>query len=201
MRSEEEKRLDFITLTLNLEKYEYAVIKNFIESNNYYYAERVMQIMKYFKFLDKFRPGAKRLQPVGGIDGLMFIATNPGEKSMLANVWDDPFGKYFGAMLEEAGIDKNKVWMTNVYKHQTEKNRPLTAKEIVQSVQELEIEMEYVNPKMIVALGKQPTEVLEKYFDDKDWISLPHPSYIHRFNTPENRSKYLTELIKLKKYE
>lgn len=198
-RSEEQERLDMLKMDLLMEKYMWMCTKHFLEQDNYYAAERVMAIKDYFKFLDKKR-SPDRLNPCGELNGIMFIGVNPSERSMLVNVWDDPFGKYFGKMLEEAGIDKTKVWMTNLYKKQTIANRPLNKEEIKEAIEELIVEINYVNPKIIVALGAQPREVIGEHFSHLNWIGMWHPAYVIRNNSPDIRSKYLLELTKLKKY-
>ena len=203
IRTDAEIELDDLKWSLERKKMFYELAKVSIKNDNYYLAERAINMNKYWDFIDKLIPKEKkeRLSPTGGIDGIMFIGVNPSAKSMLVNVWDDTFGQYFGKMLEEAGINKNKVWMTNIYKKQTEENRPLNNKEVAEAIVELDIEIKYVNPKVIVTLGKQPGQIIGENFSEYKQIHLPHPAYIMRKNSPELRSKYLLELTKLKTYE
>lgn len=203
IRSEEEKRLDHLELDLLFEKYLLLVIRSFLKYENYYLAEKAINMREHINFLNKLtaEERKKRLSPSGEIGGIMFVGINPSERSKLGDVWEDPFGQYFGKMLTEAGIDKEKVWMSNVYKKQTEGNRPLNFEEIDEGVKELESEIQYVDPKIIVTLGRQPAEIFELYFPAIETIHLHHPAYIQRSPSPGIRSKYLLELSKLKKYE
>ncbi len=200
IRSEEQKELDIAELDLMVRKYSYMAIKYFINNNDYYSAERVIKTMDYFKYRNSIR-SKDRLEPTGQINGIMFIGINPSEKSGLTNAWNDPFGQYFGKMLEEAGIDKSKVWMTNLYKKKTPQNRVLSEKEVQEGLEELRMEIFHVHPKIIVTLGKQPADVIKDDTSGFTVMNLPHPAYIMRNNTPEVRSKYLLELKELKKYE
>jgi DNA polymerase len=167
--------------------------------------ERIDKIKEWEEHLrDNSISPEGRLEPSGKIESIMFVGTNPGQASNLHNLWEDPFGKYFGKMLDSAGIDKEKVWMTNLYKYKTENNRPLTPEEISSGKTELFYEIGLVNPSIVVAMGKQATEVFgADLYQIKNWknfrvVGIPHPSYVNRF--PDKAPGYISYLNYLSKY-
>lgn len=140
----------------------------------------------------------KRLEGQGKIGGIMFIGINPSIHSKFGNIWEDPYGQYFGSFLEEAGIDKEEVYVTNFYKSSTPENRPLNEKEIEIGWKELEKEIIYVQPKVIIGLGKQVQETLEAHhrFTQFPIYYLAHPSYIKRF--PDKKEEFINDLKQIK---
>lgn len=138
-----------------------------------------------------------RLEPQGAFKGIMFIGQNPSVRSKLKNVWNDPYGKYFGEFLDQAGINKAEVWMTNLYKKPTEDNRSLTEKEISEGMEELLLEIRMVDPTVIVTLGTQVSEAVNKAVNA---VNIWHPSFVNRF--PGNKGRYVEELRSIKeKYD
>lgn len=201
IRTDEEKALDHLELDLLLKKYNYMAIRHFLKQQDFTSVERIQQIVEYHKMtFERKKDWRNRLSPQGEFGTIMFIGINPSQKSRLKNIWDDPYGKYFGKMLREAGIDPDRVWMTNIYKKKTKDNRPLNEKEIREGVAELKYEIPYVGAKIVIALGRQPRAIMENFFKDCNWAGMYHPAYIIRNNSPDQRSKYLLELKKLKKY-
>ena len=120
--------------------------------------------------------------------------------------YTDSYGKYFGEFLGEADIDISKIWITNLYKYPTENNRPLTDREISTGKLELLYEIEYVNPILIIALGKQVMETLgSKLYQFVEYKRRPlfgmhHPGYINRIGG-ENKKEFIKKLKRIKKYE
>lgn len=107
-----------------------------------------------------------------------------------------PFVGQSGDLLEEAlavgGIDRSKVYMTNVYKLRPPNNRTPTENEIGTHAMLLHKELNQVEPHVILTLGStatsqfhsdfQITKIRGKPFKLGDWIILPtcHPSYYLR---------------------
>ncbi len=92
---------------------------------------------------------------------VMFIGEQPGDKEDIAGrPFVGPAGKLFDQMLEEAGVDREKCYVTNAVKHF--KNEPRgkfrlhkkpNAGEVEACRWWFKIEREVVRPKLFVALG------------------------------------------------
>lgn len=142
------------------------------------------------------------LRGQGPLNGMMFVGTNPSVRSKLENLWSDPYGKYFGNFLIEAGINPYGIYITNLYKHPTSDNRPLVINEIREGWNELLIEIGFVNPNIIICLGKQVQNQFNvKVNKLKNWrtyrvYGLHHPSYINR--NQSLKVEYINQLIKIK---
>lgn len=147
------------------------------------------------KFID---PG--RLEGQGNMQGIMFIGTNPSVRSTLKNIWDDPYGKYFGSFLEKAGIDKSKVWVTNIFKKPTPDNRPLLDEEIREGMKEIPLEILMVNPSVIVPLGNCASKELRSVTIPRvPIIEAYHPSFVNR--NPAKRSEFINQLKQAKQID
>jgi DNA polymerase len=92
---------------------------------------------------------------------LMLVGEQPGDQEDLAGMpFVGPAGKILDAALEEAGIDRSKVYVTNAVKHF--KNEPRGKRRLHKRPNVYEIdrckwwlsfELEIVKPKLVVALG------------------------------------------------
>src|SRR5215203_5805831 len=110
-------------------------------------------------------------------------------------------GKLLDELLEEAGIDRSKVYVTNVVKVRPTKedggrvqNRPPRAGEVKEGVEVLREELDLIKPEALVLLGSTPAKALIKksftlksehgnLFDSE--LGLPalatyHPAYLLR---------------------
>lgn len=204
--SPEELSIDIKQAELELKKCLYLLIKSALKKEDYSFAEKALLVEEWYTYMKRLPKDLrrKRLNPSGKTGGIMFIGINPSEHSKLKDVWEDTYGQNFSKMLLEAGIDQSKVWMTNLWKKQTDRNRPLNEDEIEIGAKEIDKEIGFVWPSVIVCLGKQVSEAVNKLGDKGEWkgipiVSLFHPSYISR--KPEERPNYLLSLSKLKKYE
>lgn len=64
-----------------------------------------------------------------------------------------PHGKLLNQLLKNAGIDRNKVYVTNVVKYRPEQDKMPTPKEIKSHATFLKEEIRTVNPEVVVTLG------------------------------------------------
>ena len=105
----------------------------------------------------------------GGADAeIMLVGEVPGDKEDLAgHPFVGPAGKLLDTALEEAGIDRRKVYITNVVKHF--KWRPVgkrrlhdkpNAAEITACRPWLEAEIAQVRPRIVVCLGATAAQAL-----------------------------------------
>ena len=151
---------------------------------------------------------------------LMLVGEQPGDREDLAG---RPFVGPAGAMLDralaEAGIDRERVFVTNVVKHFKWKpvagskrrlhERP-NAAEVRACRPWLDIELEIVRPDLLVALGataaqsilgpsfritEQRGEVLSTDAIRQPVLATFHPSAILRARTPEDRERMLAALV------
>jgi uracil-DNA glycosylase len=148
---------------------------------------------------------------------LMLVGEQPGDREDLAG---RPFVGPAGAMLDralvDAGIDRERVFVTNVVKHFKWKpsgkrrlhERP-NAAEIRACRPWLDIELEMVRPDLLVALGataaqaivgrsfritEQRGEILRPLPDGPPVLATFHPSAILRARTPEDRERMFAAL-------
>jgi uracil-DNA glycosylase len=116
-------------------------------------------------------------------------------------------GKLLDELLEEAGIDRSKIYVTNVVKVRPTKedggrtqNRPPRAREVREGVEILREELDLIEPEALVLLGTTPAKALiKKSFTLKSEhgrlldseLGLPalatyHPAYLLRLRGVES---------------
>jgi DNA polymerase len=110
-----------------------------------------------------FGEGSKRAD-------VMFVGEQPGDQEDLqGRPFVGPAGKLFDRALEEAGIDRSTVYVTNAVKHfkwtpaprgKRRIHKKPSAEEIRACRPWLDAEIEAVTPKVIVALGATAAQAL-----------------------------------------
>jgi DNA polymerase len=113
---------------------------------------------------------------------VMLIGQNPGEEE---NKSGRPFvgrsGKFLNKILEKNKINRKELFITNVVKHKTPKNRaPKTDEAKICSSYLLE-EIKIIKPKVIVLMGS----IAKKYTPRKKgikYIETYHPAIAMRFS-------------------
>jgi uracil-DNA glycosylase len=92
---------------------------------------------------------------------IMFVGEAPGAQE---DAEGRPFvgaaGKLLDRLLDEAGLQRADVYITNVVKHRPPGNRPPRRSEIQQELPDLEREIEAVAPELIVPLGRHALDAL-----------------------------------------
>ena len=134
---------------------------------------------------------------------VMLIGQGPGEQEAKAGrPFIGPSGEVLNAALTTVGIDRNKLWITNVIKHWATSinergnkvNRDPKAGEIKACRIWLDGELTIVQPKILVCIGRPAAQaVIDKKFKITEmrgqWFSGPdgvdvmatfHPSYLIR---------------------
>ena len=101
---------------------------------------------------------------------IMFVALSPGAKEDIQNsMFVGPSGQVFNKLLYTAGIDRNRVFMTNLIKCILPKNRKPKKSEIEVCSEFLNDEISIIQPEVIVPLGYYATRsILLKYHADPD---------------------------------
>jgi len=96
---------------------------------------------------------------------MMLIAQAPGELEDKKNrMFIGPSGNILHALLEEANINEDDLYMTNLIKCVLPKNRRPKQSEIKACSMYLDMEIEEIAPKILVPLGYYATKyIFEKY--------------------------------------
>jgi uracil-DNA glycosylase len=118
---------------------------------------------------DLWRTGTQTVFGEGAVGAeLMLVGEQPGDKEDLAGrPFVGPAGRVLDQGLEEAGIDRSKVYVTNAVKHFKWKaqgkrrlhQRP-NAEEIGACRPWLDAELEAVQPKIVVCLGATAAQAI-----------------------------------------
>jgi uracil-DNA glycosylase family protein len=149
---------------------------------------------------------------------LMLVGEQPGVREDLAGrPFVGPAGAMLDKALDEAGIDRERVFVTNVVKHF--KWRPSGKRRLHERPNQAEIracrpwldlEREIVRPDLLVALGataaqsiisrdfkitEQRGEIVSPADGGSPVLATFHPSAILRARTPEDRERMLAALI------
>src|SRR5690349_2884225 len=159
---------------------------------------------------DLYRHATQTVFGEGPLDAaIMFVGEQPGDQEDLAGrPFVGPAGALFDAALEEAGIDRSTVYVTNAVKHfkfvlrgkRRIHNKP-DAGEITACRWWIEHERELIRPPITVALGATAARSLmgkvvtiskvretPLTLDDGSevWVTV-HPSYLLRMPDPERK--------------
>ena len=168
-----------------------------------------------------FHPATQTVFGEGPLDArLMLVGEQPGDQEDLAGrVYVGPAGKLLDAALEEAGIERRALYITNAVKHfkyeQRGKRRihqTPTAGEVQACRWWLGQELAIIRPRIIVALGASAARVVLGWavtigqvrgaailLEDgaEAWVTV-HPSYLLRLpdaaRQAEEQARFVAEL-------
>ncbi|SHK13102.1 uracil-DNA glycosylase [Thermocrinis minervae] len=144
---------------------------------------------------------------------VVFVGEAPGEEEdKLKRPFVGKAGQYLNRKLQEVGLKREDVYITNVVKSRPPNNRKPTKEEIASCVGYLKKEIEIINPKLIVCLGSTALEgimgksypitkyrgqVFQYPFNPKIKVLLTyHPAYILR--NPHAEKEFVEDLKKIK---
>lgn len=148
---------------------------------------------------------------------IVFVGEQPGDQEDLAGrPFVGPAGKLLDRALEEAGIDRSEVYVTNTVKHfkwvpagKRRLHKKPGAREIAACRPWLDAELAILRPKVVVALGATAAQALMgrdfrvsqdrgRIFRSVPWagafLATVHPSSILR-GPPEEREAGLRALV------
>jgi DNA polymerase len=99
---------------------------------------------------------------------IMFVGEQPGDREDIeGKPFVGPAGRLFDRALEDAGIDRRKVYVTNVVKHfkftrrgKRRIHKKPAAEEIAACRPWLQTELDLVKPRVLVALGATAAQAL-----------------------------------------
>jgi len=124
----------------------------------------------------------------------MVIGQNPGEEEDISG---RPFvgrsGKLLNEVLKENGINRQKLFVTNIVKHKTPDNRKPHTNEIQACLPHLLTQITKITPRLVILMGevawRTPREDHIIYFETY------HPSAAMRF--PRAREKFKKDFEKI----
>jgi uracil-DNA glycosylase len=148
---------------------------------------------------------------------ILFVGEQPGdEEDLSGHPFVGPSGRLFDKALAEAGIDRDRTYVTNAVKHfkwVPKGQRRLHAKpktsEVAACLPWLSAEVQIVNPRIVVCLGATAAQALlgNAFRVTKDrgkWlpssmaektIATVHPSSVLRARDSESREKQYKEFV------
>ncbi|RWO47799.1 MAG: DUF4130 domain-containing protein [Mesorhizobium sp.] len=156
---------------------------------------------------------------------VIFVGEQPGDQEDLAGKpFVGPAGKVFDAILDDAGVDRQKVYVTNAVKHfkfEPRGKRRIHSKPNSGEIQAcrwwIDQEFELIKPNLAVALGataamsllgkaipvtKMRGQVIEREDGLRVFITI-HPSFILRIREPADkeaeRERFLQDMKQVKR--
>ncbi len=103
---------------------------------------------------------------------LMIVGEAPGRfEDLEGRPFVGPAGKLLTEALQRAGIKREEVYITNVVKCRPPQNRDPTPQEIEACKPYLLFQLDIVNPKVVLCLGRISAETLHKHFG-LPWSSI-----------------------------
>ncbi len=112
---------------------------------------------------------------------IMLVGEAPGRfEDMQGKPFVGAAGKLLTSILEEVGINRKDVFITNVVKCRPPNNRDPTDEEIAKCSPYLDLQISLIRPKLIIALGRHSGKYLVDKFGGKfTKISAMHGKLFH----------------------
>ena len=146
---------------------------------------------------------------------VVFVGEAPGdEEDQQKRPFVGRAGRYLNQKLQEVGLRREEVYITNVVKSRPPGNRKPTPKEMQTCLPYLRKEIEIINPKLIVCLGatalegilgkslsitKHRGQFFEYPYDRRIKVFLTyHPAYILR--NPSEEKEFVEDLKRIKEF-
>jgi uracil-DNA glycosylase len=125
---------------------------------------------------------------------VMLIGQNPGaEEDETGRPFVGRAGKFLTKILDENGIKRGDVFITNIVKHVSPKNRKPYPDEVTACIPYLRTQITIIKPKIIVLLGQSAKEAPR--FEGIKYIQVIHPSAAMRFT--KMREKFREQVAEL----
>lgn len=142
--------------------------------------------------------GAKHAVPGEGPNNarLMLVGQNPGaEEDRTGRPFVGRAGKFLNAALAKNGINREEVFITNIVKHMTPKNRKPLLDEVEACLPYLMEQVRLVKPKTVVLMGAVAWQAPRE--KGITYVETYHPSAAMRF--PKMRKRFEEDFSLLKK--
>ena len=118
---------------------------------------------------------------------IMIIGQNPGaEEDEIGRPFIGKAGKYLTKTLAENGLKREDLFITNIVKHKSPKNRAPYPDEIAACLPYLVKQIELIKPQQIWLLGNTAKEIPR--VKGIEYFEFVHPSAASRF--PKAREKF-----------
>jgi uracil-DNA glycosylase family 4 len=141
--------------------------------------------------------GAKNAVPGEGPSHakLVLVGQNPGaEEDKTGKPFVGRSGKFLNKVLAENGINRQEMFVTNIVKHVTPKNRKPFSDEIQACAPYLIAQLGLIKPKVVVLMGAVAWQTLR--VEGVEYIETVHPSAAMRFTKMMRR--FLEDFKQLK---
>ena len=127
---------------------------------------------------------------------VMFVGQNPGaDEDELGRPFVGRAGRYLTKTLAEYGIKRKDLFITNIVKHVSPKNRKPYPDEVAACLHYLTAQISFIKPKIIVLLGASAKETPR--IEEIEYIQIIHPSAAMRFT--QMRLKFRAQIAELAK--
>ncbi len=127
---------------------------------------------------------------------VMLIGQNPGaEEDETGRPFVGRAGKFLTKILSENNIKREDVFISNIVKHVSPKNRKPSPDEVAACIPYLNVQINVIKPKIIVLLGASAKEAPR--FEGIEYIQVIHPSAAMRFT--KMREKFKEQIAELAK--
>ena len=127
---------------------------------------------------------------------VMLVGQNPGaDEDELGRPFVGRAGKFLTKTLAEYGIKREDVFITNIVKHVSPKNRKPFADEVAACLPYLTTQISIIKPKIIVLLGESAKNTPR--MEGVEYIQVIHPSAAMRFT--KMRVKFQHQIAELAK--
>jgi DNA polymerase len=141
--------------------------------------------------------GAKNAVPGEGPSNakIMLVGQNPGtEEDRTGKPFVGRAGKFLNAVLNKIGVEREELFITNIVKHMTPKNRKPLPDETAACIPYLVAQVNEIKPKIVVLMGAVAWQVPRN--EGVAYVETYHPSAAMRF--PKMRKKFEEDLRVLK---
>lgn len=126
----------------------------------------------------------------------MFIGQNPGaDEDETGRPFIGRAGRFLTKILAENGIKREDVFITNIVKHVSPKNRKPFSDEVSACLPYLATQIDIIKPKIIVLLGASAKE--SPRIEGIRYFEVIHPSAAMRFI--KMRDKFRVQIASLSK--
>jgi uracil-DNA glycosylase family 4 len=128
---------------------------------------------------------------------IMLVGQNPGaEEDRTGKPFIGRAGKFLNAVLNKICVEREELFVTNIVKHVTPKNRKPLPDEIATCVPYLVAQVSEIKPRTVVLMGAIAWQAPRS--ETIAYVETYHPSAAMRF--PKIRKKFKEDLSALKGY-